>query len=525
MQTIYTISLIIFLAGLCAAGCMTLRYAAQMFQQNSYRYSRFWGWYKKNRVFESILPAVLYIAAATVVALFDAHILFFFITGIGFLYYAYKEFTHKYKIPIAYTARIKRMFTTSAVLCAVIFVAAFLMSDNWTLVIGAIPSFAIIILLLANYINTPVEKGINRYYYNDAKKIISSYSDLIIIGITGSYGKTSTKNFLYRILSEKYNVLITPGNFNTTMGVIRTIREYLKPYHQVFIVEMGAKQVGDIKEICDLVHPSIGIVTSVGKMHLETFRTFENIQSTKFELINALPKDGLGVINLSSEGIASYKGDLSGTNILSYSVDGIGDVFTENITYSPLGASFDINFKNGETLCVNTPLLGEGNILNIIGSVAVARYLGVSDQRIQMAVSKLQPIEHRLSMRRTNGLTILDDAYNSNPEGAKMALCVLKQFATTSQKIVITPGFVELGEIQDEACETFGRQIAEVADYAIIVNKLNRAAFVRGLQSKNFPGERMLLTDSLEEAHQKLALIVKPQDVILYENDLPDTFK
>ena len=128
-----------------------------------------------------------------------------------------------------------------------------------------------------------------------------------MIGITGSYGKTSTKHYLNRILSEQFEVCMTPGSFNTTMGVIRTIREYLKPYDTVFICEMGAKQPGDIKEICDLVHPSVGIITAVGEQHLESFKTIENVQRTKFELIDSLPADGLAIVNDDFEWVANRK--------------------------------------------------------------------------------------------------------------------------------------------------------------------------------------------------------------------------
>ena len=134
-------------------------------------------------------------------------------------------------------------------------------------------------------------------YINDAKQMLAQMPDLKIIGITGSYGKTSTKHYLNRILSEQFDVLMTPGSFNTPMGVVRTVREMMKPYYYVFIVEMGAKQLGDIKEICDIVHPEIGIVTAVGEQHLESFKSIENVQRTKFELVEALPENGFAVLN------------------------------------------------------------------------------------------------------------------------------------------------------------------------------------------------------------------------------------
>ena len=196
-------------------------------------------------------------------------------------------------------------------------------------------------------------------------ELIFLFKDLIIIGVTGSYGKTSTKNYLYRILSEKYNTLITPGNFNTLLGVVRTIREQLQPMHQVFIVEMGAKQPGDIKEICDLVHPTIGIVTSVGEMHLETFKTKENIQKTKFELIRSLPSDGLGVINADSQGIATYKDIPTNCPIVRYGIKAPEvDYRAADIRYTASGSEFAV-VHGGERTEMHTSLMGECNVLNI----------------------------------------------------------------------------------------------------------------------------------------------------------------
>jgi UDP-N-acetylmuramoyl-tripeptide--D-alanyl-D-alanine ligase len=372
-------------------------------------------------------------------------------------------------------------------------------------------------------VNTPIEKAINRHYYNDAKRIIESNKGLTIIGVTGSFGKTSTKNYLASVLAEKYNVLVTPGNFNTLLGVIRTIREHLRPYHQVFIVEMGAKQKNDIKEICDLVHPTIGIVTAVGEMHLETFKSVENIQDTKFELINSLPENGLGVINYDSEYIKDYKGITSKCRLIKYAVKNSGEYKATDIEYGANGVSFNLN--GSEQFA--TRLLGAGNLLNILASIAVADNLGVPANKQRNAIARLQPVEHRLSMKVANGITVLDDAYNSNPQGAKMALEVLKNFkvGNGNKRIVITPGFVEMGTRQAEANKELGRTIAVSCDYAIVVNATNREAIKGGIDEGGMPQGSYFLADSLTHAHAHLAQILRAGDVVLYENDLPDNFK
>ncbi len=496
------------------------KYDIHMFQLSSYRYSRYFRWLVPG----NIISQKRFIAFMMLVpALVPNYVGVGFATGItiGAWAVAWRE---KFKTPLVYTMRVKRLFATNILLFVAITALALLFATEWaTVIIAATLILSNFLMLLANLVNTPIEKAINRHYYNDAKRIINSHKGLIIIGVTGSFGKTSTKNYLASVLAEKYNVLVTPGNFNTLLGVIRTIREQLRPYHQVFIVEMGAKQNNDIKEICDLVHPTIGIVTAVGEMHLETFKTVENIQETKFELINSLPAGGLGVINYDSEYIKSYKGIKSPCKIIRYAVEGEGDYKANDVVYGAGGVSFTLG--NGEHYC--SRLLGVGNLLNILASIAVADHLGVPANKQRNAIARLQPVEHRLSMKVSNGITVLDDAYNSNPTGAKMSLGVLKEFAVGegNKRIVITPGFVEMGTRQADANKELGRTIAVSCDYAIIVNAVNREAIKSGIEEGGLPAEKYFLADSLNHAHQQLAKILRPGDVVLYENDLPDNFR
>ena len=350
----------------------------------------------------------------------------------------------KAKVKFVFTPRMRRLLCVEVVLFALL-----CLLSPWAALVGAV--LCPFVMMVAAGLASPMEKAVSRWYYNDAAKKLAEHKGLIVIGVTGSFGKTSTKNYLYRVLSEKYNVLMTPGNFNTTMGVVRTIRERLEPYHQVFIVEMGAKQVGDIKQICDLVHPSVGIVTAVGEMHLETFGSLENVRKTKFELLDSLPTDGYGVMNAESAGIASYKGGAFNCRVDSYGIDAHRcDARAANISYTASGMEFDFISASGSEH-YKTHLLGENNVLNLCAALMVGEYLGVDARHRQQAVFKIQSVEHRLSLSRKGGLTILDDAYNSNPEGAAMALDVLgrMEIPEGARRIVITPGFVEMGSAQE----------------------------------------------------------------------------
>ena len=471
--TIYIVSLLLFLP------CVF--YYMNMFQQNSYRPRRFLRWLRQDP-----LP----------------------------------HFFRKAKLKFVFTHRMRRLQLVEVLL----FVLSALLSPFAAL---ACAFLSPAILLLSNLLLSPVEKAINRYFYKDAKSRLEAHKGLVVIGITGSYGKTSTKHYLYRILSEKYNVLMTPGNFNTTLGVVRTIREQLQPFHQIFIVEMGAKQRGDIKEICELVHPQIGIVTSVGKMHLETFGSLENIQKTKFELLEALPSDGYGVYNAESEGIASYKGIPSHCRLESYGIDAHRcDVRAANLLYDSRGMSFDLIDSKGMEH-YQSKLLGKNNVLNLCAALMVASHRGRSPEQRRRAVSKIQSVEHRLSISHRGSLTILDDAYNSNPEGAAMALGVLKDMSLPEggKRIVITPGFVELGPLQWEECRKLGYRSAKTADILVIVNKLNREAIYSGAIEGGLDEKNIICADTLSDALIKVSSLSSPGSVLLYENDLPDMFK
>ncbi|MDR1096664.1 MAG: UDP-N-acetylmuramoyl-tripeptide--D-alanyl-D-alanine ligase [Tannerella sp.] len=500
------------------------KYELQMMQQNSYRNDRYAKWLKSDL---SSINRILISGAFVISAIFLNHtwlkiiITLFSVAGIFY------ELTRKYKKALVYTHRAIRLHLTASLVSLLSVAAAFFFTGNFNvplLTVWLLDVLSFAVLMLSNKMNAPVESAINRGYRKDAKRILEQHKDLIVIGITGSYGKTSTKHYLHRILSEKYNVLMTPGSYNTTLGVIRTVREHLKSCHEVFIVEMGAKQTGDIKEICDLVHPSIGILTSVGEQHLESFKTIENVQKTKFELIDSLPENGLAVLNADFEHITSRRVNHVKTFYYSFSNDR-ADCHIEDVRYSNSGTSFTVKQKDGTTDSFSTKITGRHNLSDILAGILVAGYLNVEKNATGYAVNHIEQVEHRLNIRQTQaGITIIDDAYNSNPHGAEMALEVLKGFQS-GKRIIVTPGMIELGDRQFDCNYTFGKQLSDAADYVIIVGAYNREAIVKGLKDGGFDEEKLYQASSFNDAMKHINPRLAKGDVILYENDLPDTFK
>ncbi|MCI9284476.1 MAG: UDP-N-acetylmuramoyl-tripeptide--D-alanyl-D-alanine ligase [Muribaculaceae bacterium] len=503
-----------------------------MLQQNSYRNERYNRWLSTSQDSTSIRRLV---SGAVVLAAFST--LSIPVVSLGLvcavsLLDILNLVRARYKKPLVWTPRARRIYAVTALLAVIVVAASFFMGGAGTkgagvaaIVALGVYCFSHLFILIANWLLKPVEAHINKGYYDDAASILRSMPDLKIIGITGSYGKTSTKHYLNRILSEHFDVMMTPGSYNTTMGVIRTVREYLKPYNEVFIVEMGAKQPGDIKEICDLVHPTVGIVTAVGEQHLESFKTIENVQRTKFELIDSLPGDGLAVVNDDFPYVANRP--VSNTECVRYAVTSTdAAAYTaENITYSPQGTTFTVKMPDGTSMDFSTRLVGECNVSNLLAAIIVSLRMGVPVEKIKYAVSQIEQVEHRLNMKRTpGGVTIIDDAFNSNPTGSRMALDVLAMMKP-GKRIVVTPGMIELGERQAELNRAFGEKIAASADEAIIVGQYNREAIVEGIENAPVRVARIHKVDTFNDAQALLAGMLAPGDTVLYENDLPDTFK
>lgn len=504
---------------------------AQMLQQNSYYPSRYIKWLKeKGKGTDKILP-LMYLLLVIPPFVGVDKIIFepLMVAALLLLRVLLASRNRRNSIkPLVWTARIKRLFAT-ATLLLVLPALGLIFSQKGSavyiisaIVFAVLCALAPVLVLLARSVNIPIESAINQWYLNDAKRILVS-GGAKVIGVTGSFGKTGTKFILGRILSEKYNTVVTPESFNTPMGIVRTVRSKVDATTEIFVAEMGAKNIGDIKEICDLVSPDMGLITAVGPQHLETFKTLENVQKTKFELADAVgKKGGLMVLNFDSQPVRDYAVGYS--NVLGYGTDDSAEIKISDIVSDRDGSEFAVTI-DGEKIVLKTKLLGMHNVLNITGAAVAAYKLGVEPAKIAYAVRRLQPASHRLELKPfINGSLMLDDAYNSNPVGCLEAVKVLSSFEGM-EKIIVTPGLVELGEIEYESNYNLAAAAADCCDYMIFVGKERAVPMLKAAEDKGFAQEKIMVVESFAQAMDALKQIASRETVVLVENDLPDVYK
>jgi UDP-N-acetylmuramoyl-tripeptide--D-alanyl-D-alanine ligase len=494
-----------------------------MLQLEHYYKDRYIKWMKEN--FKTIfdIKRIGLLLISSIILLLGYNKIAITLTIITYLLLNFTFYRKKEKKAFVVTKRVKRQFITYFIL--IIFMGIFVNVFNDSLSIVVLNIFAMIsyiFVYIVALINTPIEKQINNSFCKKATKNLESIPDFKVVGITGSYGKTSTKYIINTILSQKYNTLMTPESYNTTMGVVRTVNEKLKPIHQLFVCEMGAKYIGDVKEICDIVHPSIGVVTAIGPQHLDTFKTVENVAKTKFELVDSLPQDtGLAFVNWEDENIRKSK---ISKKFVKYGLNNDSDYYAENIQITEKGSSFDVVMPNGKKINVNTKLLGSLNVLNIVAGVAIADKFGLTEDQIKMGVKFIKPVEHRLELRpNPNGSIIIDDSYNSNNRGAKMALEVLGSFKG-KQRILITPGIVELGDKAYEINKELGKEATKHSDFIILVGEKQAGPMLDGLKEEKYPENKTMVAKNLDEAIKKMYELMDANTVVLLENDLPDNY-
>lgn len=501
----------------------TNRHGLHILQLEHYYTDRYVKWMKENSNITFNIKKIGLLFISSIVFGLGFPMAGYVVTIIAYITLILTFHKNKEKKPFVKTARVKRQYITYLIIAIILILMINVFNDVYSIIVLNILAMITYCLVYAvATINKPIEKAINNKFCRKAHKKIKSIPGFKVVGITGSYGKTSTKYIVNTILSQKYNSLMTPESYNTTMGVVRTINEKLKPTHNLFVCEMGAKYIGDIKEICDIVEPNYGILTAIGPQHLDTFKTIENVAKTKLELLDSLPDvTGVSFVNWEDENIRKAK---LPKNVVKYGLNKKSDYYAENVTISAKGSSFDVVMPGGRRITAKTKLLGRLNILNIVCGVAVADKLGLTEEQIKMGIKFIKPVEHRLELRpNSNGSIIIDDSYNSNVRGADMALEVLGKFKDM-KKILITPGIVELGEKAYEINKALGKEATKHSDIIILVGEKQAGPMLDGVKETKFPKDKVIVAKNLDEAIKHMYKLMDSNTVVLLENDLPDNY-
>lgn len=422
---------------------------------------------------------------------------------------------------LSYTPRVKRLAASLGLLMLILAFAL----RRLVPVMGfsaLLPLLNFLWLALAALIALPVEELIKALYQRDAVKMLNRQKGLIRIGITGSYGKTSVKFFLDTLLKQRFSVLATRGSFNTPMGVTRVIREDMQPDHRVMLAEMGARHRGDIKQLCRMVKPHVGILTAVGPQHLETFGTIERVRETKYDLIRSLPSDGFAVFYNDGAIVKELYDQTSSVDKVI--VGGVGDdAWAEDVISGYEGSSFTLCFKDGTRIPCKTELIGEHNIGNVLLAAITARHLGLTDTQLKRGIASLEAVEARMKPeKQPDGSILINNAFNANPQSSRASLKLLSGFP--GRKILVTPGYVELGAQEETFHRAFGENIAKVADKVLLIGARHTLPIREGLVGGGFEEESIHTFPNFTQARAYLDTICGEGDVILYENDLPDQY-
>ena len=498
-----------------------------MLQQNWYNDgNRYLKWLRDNFSKSFINVEILFLLFYFIVGNYAItfFILFYIVL---FMYLSNKASKEQTKKPLVITARIKRLYATMFIIYLALIIPNYMYFDidninGVYLNLGMLAFLNPIIIYIANLINKPIEKLVFEHFKRLASNKLKSMKDLKKIGITGSYGKTSTKYALNEILNVKFNSFATEKSFNTMNGLMISINNKLDKFSEIFVAEMGAFKRGEIKEKCNFIKPKYGILTTIGTAHLESFGSQENVQKAKFELIDSLPDDGIAVLNMDDEYQRSYKIKSNCKVVWVSTKNDKADVYAKNIKLSNKGTEFTCVFDKKKTHKFETRLLGNANVYNILESIAMAYSLGMTLDEIATGVKRIKNVEHRLEMKKYFNIHLIDDAYNSNPVGAKMALDVLKMM--DGKKIIVTPGMIELGDKQYELNNEFGKQISKVCDEVILVGTEQTKPIYDGLKESNYDLDHVYIINDVKEAFPLMKKLSDKNTYALLENDLPDIF-
>ncbi|HET8823343.1 MAG TPA: UDP-N-acetylmuramoyl-tripeptide--D-alanyl-D-alanine ligase [Thermoleophilaceae bacterium] len=441
--------------------------------------------------------------------------------------------------PLVFTPRARRLFGVALALPALALAAAAIAvvagAPVWVApAVGLLAAVGAVagapeLLFAANRAVKPIQALDNRRFVDRAKRKLTEI-DPLVIGITGSFGKTTTKACVNAVAALRGPSHATPASFNSFLGVVRAINEGLSSKHKSFVVEMGAYRRGDVAELCELARPRVGVLTAIGPAHLERFGSLDEIERAKGELAEALPENGTYVTSADDERcLRTTERTAARVVLFSAAGDADAEISAAGIEMAEGTTRFTLRHRTaqgaGEEAGVRTRLLGRHNVANLLAAAAVGVSMDLRLDAIARALARVSPPAHRLApiLNRPAGIVVIDDAYNSNPVGAAAALEVLASHEA-ARRVLVTPGMVELGEREQEENQAFGSRAAEVCDLVVLVGEERARPILAGLRAASFPEDRIHVVANTAAAQELLARTTRRGDVVLFENDLPDLY-
>lgn len=500
--------------------------ALSAYQKNRYKMDRYSHWFKDQFLWEfrSFLYYILLALPFIMMEYCSDIIAYLLFVGFTVLYTMVRFYKCDWKKLFESIDWTMRMLRSAIVLFVLHFMWMYLFIDvmnttslGWGCVFAYIGSWFLVYVVW--FVLYPVEWLIGYYYRKQARSFMNQF-DGISVAITGSYGKTSCKYILDKMLSTKYYGLMTPKSYNTAMGITGVIRKMLKPIHQYFICEMGSDHPGEIANMMEICHPKYGVITAIGPQHLQTFGTMRNIVEEKMSLVEKLDVDGVCFLNKDNAYIREYEIQNPCKKVW-FSMLTEADYQVVNMYQTSEITQFTV-LVDGMYYEFETRLLGKHNVMNLLAMISVAHTLGMDMAILQGVVKHMPCIEHRLERKDFQGRTLIDNSYSSNIESMKESLEILSMMP--NKKIIITPGLVDLAYMADETHYQFGSLMKEKVDIVILVGESQTSMIYNGLIENGFSEEHIYVVNSMAEGLSKSLEVSEVNDTILIENDLPAVY-
>lgn len=520
LETFQSANIAIFLLWFISAGLDYSEYV-YLWQLKEYRLDRFKDFLStvqgKNFIFSYkilLRPFLLIFLMAGVLTLsVDIITALTIILSFDLLDSLIKMFFHRWRRP-KLTAKTVLVIILAALLEMAILATAFKLA---VLLILAASRF--ILSSLAVFILNSPSKLIKKYYYKKATQKIAGCKNLTVIGVTGSYGKTTVKNFLEQMLSAKFKIVKTPKNINTEIGIAKFILNTDFSQTNIFVVEMAAYKIGEIKIICEIVKPRLGILTAINEQHLPLFGNIKNTQTAKYELPRSLPADGLAIINSDNQYCREFIPELK------CRVKTFGQLaeFKPDCLISDTSSGADkLEFKATPDYEIKTNIIGSHNAMNIAPVILTASHLGFAKNEIEQGAERFKLPEATMQIINYGSSVVIDDSYNANPASFAAALKFLAGYKTNGKKIVISRGMIELGQASLEAHKKIGKLIAEVANEFIIISPDSISALKLGAGDSNL---KIITIFEPTKLFKYIKENKNQSNLILLEGRIPDIIK